>query len=88
MSSVTRVSFGTVRLAWTASPEPSVALYAVYRAAGAQGFTRIGTTAGTTTFVDHDARSGVTYRYAVTAIDSAKSPNESARSSEVTVTLP
>jgi predicted small lipoprotein YifL len=81
-------SSGAVRLAWTASPAPSVALYAVYRAAGEEGFTRIGTTAGTTTFVDHDARPGVSYRYAVTAIDSAKSPNESARSNEVRVTLP
>ena len=80
---------GAARLAWRASPEEDVALYAVYRATGTGGFTRIGTAlAGTTTFIDRDVRPGVTYRYAVTALDRARKPNESGRSAEVAVTLP
>jgi fibronectin type 3 domain-containing protein len=31
---------------------------------------------------------GETYRYAVTALDRARTPNESARSNEVTVSVP
>jgi predicted small lipoprotein YifL len=78
---------GAVRLAWRASPEPNVAQYAVYRAMGTGAFIRIGTVlAGVTTFVDRDVRPGTTYRYAVTAIDNARRPNESARSAEVAVT--
>jgi fibronectin type 3 domain-containing protein len=80
---------GTVRLAWSPSPERTVALYAVYRAAGSEAFVRLGTTApSNTTFADRSVESGVTYRYAVSAIDSARQPNESARSTEVTVTVP
>jgi fibronectin type 3 domain-containing protein len=80
---------GALRLAWTASPDDDVALYAVYRAPGAGGFIRVGTAlAGTTTFIDRDVRAGTAYRYAVTAIDRARTPNESARSNEVTATAP
>ena len=82
-------SVGAVRLAWSGSPEPSVASYAVYRATGTAEPNRIGTTpAGTTTFTDRDVRPGVTYRYTVTALDNARSPNESTPSNEVTLTLP
>jgi predicted small lipoprotein YifL len=82
-------SSGAFRLAWTASPEASVALYAIYRATGSEPPVRIGTTpSGTTTFVDRDVQPGTTYRYAVTAVDNARRPNESAPSNEVTVTLP
>jgi predicted small lipoprotein YifL len=81
-------SSGAVRLAWNASPDPAVALYAIYRAAGPGGLVRIGTTlAANTTFTDGDVRPGTTYRYAVSAIDSARRPRESVRSNEVTVTL-
>jgi len=80
---------GALRLAWTASPDDDVALYAVYRAPGASGLVRVGTAlAGTTTFIDRDVRAGTVYRYAVTAIDRARTPNESARSNEVTATAP
>jgi fibronectin type 3 domain-containing protein len=80
---------GALRLAWTASPEEDVALYAVYRATGAGPFVRIATAlAGTTTFIDRDVRSGTQYRYAVTAIDRARTPNESARSNEASATAP
>jgi fibronectin type 3 domain-containing protein len=80
---------GALRLAWTASPDDDVALYAVYRAPGAGGLIRVGTAlAGTTTFIDRDVRAGTAYRYAVTAIDRARKPNESAHSNEVTATAP
>jgi fibronectin type 3 domain-containing protein len=80
---------GTVRLAWNRSPDATVALYAVYRAAASGEFTRIATTAANiTTYIDRTAQSGVTYRYAVTAIDDARDPNESPRSAEATVTVP
>ena len=70
-------------------PDDDVALYAVYRAPGAGGLIRVGTAlAGTTTFIDRDVRAGTAYRYAVTAIDRARTPNESARSNEVTATAP
>lgn len=80
---------GSVRLAWTASPEEDVALYAVYRAEGTGAFIRVGTTqAITTVYTDRDVQSGGTYRYAVTALDRARKANESPRSTEVSVTLP
>jgi len=80
---------GALRLAWTASPEEDLALYAVYRATGAGAFTRIGTAlAGITTFVDRDVRPGIRYRYVVTAIDRARKSNESARSNEASATAP
>lgn len=77
-----------VRLSWRASPDPGVAGYVVYRA-GPQGtFERVGSTqAPVTVFVDRNVRSG-TYRYGVTARDASVRPNESARSTEVTVTVP
>jgi predicted small lipoprotein YifL len=82
-------SSGALRLAWSPNPEASVALYAIYRATGADALVRIGTTlSGNTTFIDRDVRPGTTYRYAVTAIDNARTPNESPPSNEVTVTLP
>jgi predicted small lipoprotein YifL len=82
-------SAGAFRLAWSPSPEPTVAQYAIYRASPPDAPVRIGSTpAGNTTFLDRDVRPGTTYRYAVTALDSARRPNESAPSNEVTVTLP
>ena len=82
-------STAALTLRWDASPEPAVATYAIYRATGAGEFARIATTpASTTVYVDRDIRSGGSYRYAVTAIDSARRPNESARSNEVAITAP
>ena len=80
---------GSVRLAWNASPEEDVTLYAVYRAEGTGAFLRIATTQATTTlYTDRDVQPGRTYRYAVTALDRARKANESARSQEVSVTVP
>ncbi|MBI1845718.1 MAG: hypothetical protein HY294_04790 [Candidatus Rokubacteria bacterium] len=77
-----------VRLAWRGSPDADVAAYVVYRAAGRGTFVRVGSVrAPTTTFVDRDVPAGV-YRYAVTAQDASSRANESARSNEVSVSLP
>ncbi len=77
---------GSVRLAWRPSPEPDVALYAVYRAVGNGPFVRVGTTAAiNTVFIDRDVTAATAYRYAVTALDRARRANESGRSNEVRV---
>jgi len=81
-------SAGTVRLAWRPSPDPDVAAYVIYRAAPGGEFVRVGTVRPpATVFVDRDVPPG-TWRYAVTAQDAAAHPNESARSAEITVTVP
>lgn len=81
-------SEATVRLSWTASPESDVAGYIVYRAAAGGAFERVGATrVPDTTFVDRGVTRG-SYRYAVTAQDSAARPNESRRSNEVGVSVP
>jgi hypothetical protein len=81
-------SRGEVRLSWTASPAPDVAAYVVYRAAAGGGFARVGSVAPpATTFLDRPVPPG-RYRYAVTAQDTSTRANESARSNEVTVTVP
>lgn len=78
-----------VRLAWNASPSPDVASYAVYRATGEGPFVRIGTTPTTSTvFTDREVTAGARYRYAVTALDAARVPNESARSNVAAVSIP
>lgn len=81
-------SEATVRLTWSEVPENDVAAYIVYRAAEGGAFERVGSTRPPiTTFVDRDVARG-TYRYVVTAQDSAARPNESGRSNEVRVTVP
>jgi predicted small lipoprotein YifL len=80
---------GTVRLAWNPSGSPDVAVYAIYRAGQTGDFVRIATTmAIATVYVDRDVRPGTTYRYAVTALDRARRPNESPRSNEISVRVP
>ena len=80
---------GAVRLAWNPSGSRDVALYAIYRAGETGDFLRIATTmAVATVYVDRDVRPGTTYRYAVTALDRARRPNESARSNEISVRVP
>jgi hypothetical protein len=80
---------GAVRLAWNPSGSPDVAVYAIYRAGQTGDFVRIATTmAIATVYVDRDVRPGTTYRYAVTALDRARRPNESPRSNEISVRVP
>jgi predicted small lipoprotein YifL len=80
---------GAVRLAWSPSPEPDVAGYRIYRAEGPGELallTPVPVT--TTTYVDRAVERGTRYRYAVTALDRARRPNESLRSEPATVTVP
>src|SRR5262249_4115183 len=78
-----------VRLTWTASPSTDVATYVIYRATGTGAFMRIGTApAVSIVFTDRDVKRGEQYRYAVTALDRARTPNESVKSNVVTVTVP
>jgi fibronectin type 3 domain-containing protein len=79
-------SSGSVRLAWNEVNDPDVAAYAVYRAEGTGELSRIATTPGSTVFVDRGVQPGRSYRYAVSALDRARRPNESARSDEIRVT--
>ncbi len=77
-----------VRLSWRPSPDADVGTYVVYRALPGASFVRVGSTsAPSTVFVDRGVARG-TYRYAVTAQDRGARPNESARSNEVTVSVP
>lgn len=81
-------SEGAVRLSWNPSPEPDVARYIVYRRDERGVFVRVGSTrAPATVLVDRDVARG-SYRYVVTAEDTAAQPNESARSNEVSVAVP
>ena len=82
-------STDAVRLAWNPSGSPDVAIYAVYRASETGDFMRIATTmAVATVYQDRDVRPGTTYRYAITALDNARRPNESARSNVITIRVP
>ena len=81
-------SQGTVRLVWLGSPDPDAGRYIVYRGRDGGAFERIGsTTAPGTTFTDREVPGGL-WRYAVSAQDTSSRANESARSAEVTVTVP
>ena len=81
-------STAAVQLVWRASAEPDVAGYIVYRTDAAGVTARVGTTrVPDTTFTDRPVASG-TYRYEVTAYDTAAVPNASAPSSPATVTVP
>jgi hypothetical protein len=81
-------SQGTVRLSWTPSPDPDVAGYVVYRAAGDGPLERVGSVrAPGTTFTDRDVPAGG-YRYAVTAQDTSARANESRPTDEAAVTVP
>jgi fibronectin type 3 domain-containing protein len=80
---------GAVRLGWNASGAADVALYAIYRAGETGDFMRIATTmAIATVYLDRDVRPGTTYRYAVTALDRARRPNESVQSNIISVRVP
>ncbi|WP_344741700.1 fibronectin type III domain-containing protein, partial [Microlunatus spumicola] len=61
-----------VNLGWTASPEPDLAGYNVYRATGTGTFTKISTGLVTTpTFADDGLVPGTAYAYQVSAVDTA-----------------
>ena len=79
-----------IRLFWTPGMEPDLAGYFVYRSDGPdQPFRRLTLAPiSTTTYADTDVRSGVRYRYVVSAIDAAQPPNESNWSTPAEEALP
>ena len=75
---------GWLDVAWTASSEPDVVAYDVYRSNAFAGpYTRVAKVAGTT-WRDTAARNGTTWHYALVAVDSGGS--ESARTAPVSGT--
>jgi hypothetical protein len=81
-------SQSAVRLSWTPGTAPDLSGHVVYRADGPGPFVRVGSVrAPGSTFTDRDLAPG-TYRYAVSAQDTSVRANESARSNEVSVTVP
>ncbi|MBU4490045.1 MAG: carboxypeptidase regulatory-like domain-containing protein, partial [Actinobacteria bacterium] len=65
-------SGGTLLLSWSASPDSDLAGYYVYRSTGPDGhFDRISGLIVVRSFTDSSLTNGVTYRYFVTAVDTA-----------------
>ena len=78
---------GGLEVLWSASPEPDLAGYRLYRAAGAAPAERIAEVpAGKTSFLDATAQKGVVYHYSVSAFD--QSGNESPQTGAVESSLP
>jgi hypothetical protein len=76
-----------LEVVWSPSPEPDLAGYRVYRAAGEGPSERLRELPpGTTDFLDESAQKGVVYRYSLSAFDQAG--NESPPSATVEGTLP
>jgi len=76
----------SVDITWTISSSPGVVSYSVYRSTVSGGpYAKVGSATGTV-FTDATVKSGVTYFYVVTAVDS--SGNESVVSGEVTAAIP
>jgi len=77
-----------IDLSWQPNTEPGLAGYIVYRREGAESWQRISPAQPIIGPAFHDARiqPGLTYRYAVTAID--QNGHESARSAEAEETAP
>jgi fibronectin type 3 domain-containing protein len=76
----------SVELVWNRDTEPDLAGYRIYRAEGTAPLSKLSEGRTTPTFSDRTAEKGKTYRYAVAAFDQAG--NESAKSAEVTTTIP
>jgi hypothetical protein len=79
-------STGSIEIAWEQNTEPDLAGYRIYRADGAGEFARIAETQTSPNYSDRSVRSGVRYRYAVSAVD--KTGNESAQSPPVELVAP
>lgn len=74
----------SVELTWDRNTEADLSGYRVYRAAGDGPFEKVGDTSVLPAYADRAVEPGKTYRYQVTAVDTAG--NESARSAAVTAT--
>jgi len=78
---------GGLELLWSPSPEEDLAGYRVYRASGRGEPERLAELLpAQASFLDENAKKGVSYRYTLTAFD--KAGNESGRSDPVEATLP
>ena len=78
-----------IKLYWFPNSEPDLRSYRIYRRQEGEEFRQIGEVdAAETSFADTTAARGVRYHYAVSAVDGATPPNESARSEEVSEGLP
>jgi predicted small lipoprotein YifL len=82
-----------IRIFWLPGTETDLAGYKVYRREGfdnEEGAWLLLTpeSISDTTYADSNVKSGVSYVYAVTAVDNATSPNESARSDEAKELFP
>ena len=79
-----------IRLFWTPGPEADLAGYKVYRSEGSTSEFDLLTPSpiAETTYADTEVSRGVTYTYAITAVDNVKPPNESERSASASEALP
>jgi hypothetical protein len=75
----------TIELTWERNGEPDLAGYRVYRAAGDGAFVKVGDTSVLPAYSDKGVEPGKTYRYRITAVDTAG--NESAPSTAVAASL-
>jgi hypothetical protein len=79
-------SVQSIELSWDRNTDPDLNGYHVYRASGSAPFARIGGLLDTPNFSDRTVKSGIPYRYAVTAVD--QEGNESAQSAPAQVAAP
>jgi len=75
----------SIELSWDRNPEPDLAGYRIYRAAGSGELIKIADTGEIPSYSDPNVEPGKTYRYTVTAFDRAN--NESAHSSLAEATI-
>ena len=76
----------SIELSWDLNEDGDFAGFIIYRAEPLDEFARLAGPAPLPSYSDRTPRAGVSYRYAVSAID--KTGNESARSAAVQITLP
>ena len=75
----------SIRLDWTASPEPDLAVYTIFRSESAGGpYNTIARNVTSTSFVDNTTTTGGQYFYAIKAVD--QSLNRSSYSNEASAT--
>ncbi|MBM3277560.1 MAG: fibronectin type III domain-containing protein [Candidatus Handelsmanbacteria bacterium] len=77
---------GQASLSWTASTDADLAGYNLYRRVSGGSFAPVATRLNQTSYMDLGLLNGQAYEYQLTAIDRARSPNESQPSGAVLVT--
>ncbi len=76
----------SIELAWERNTEADFRGYHIYRAAGEGSFERLGEPTEAPAYSDKSVQAGLSYRYAVTAVD--QKGNESARSEPIAIAAP